>query len=140
MLDYLFVYGTLRKALDGSLHPYLSHRAEFIGNAGLPGKLYHIRDYPGAVLTAANSAPIVQGELYRLLRPHQVLQQLDAYEECADHFPRPHEYRRKRVNVTLSDDTQKQAWAYIYQPSTLGLQEIHNGDYWRFLPKTRQNL
>ncbi|AEG01206.1 gamma-glutamylcyclotransferase family protein [Methylomonas methanica] len=140
MLDYLFVYGTLRKALDGSLHPYLNHAAEFIGNAGLPGKLYHIRDYPGAVLLAANSRPIVQGELYQLLRPRLLLQQLDDYEECGDHFPTPHEYQRRRVTVTLSDDTQAQAWAYIYQHSTLDLQEIHNGNYRRFLPKTHQNL
>lgn len=140
MLDYLFVYGTLRKALDGSPHPYLKHQAEFIGNAGLPGRLYHIRDYPGAVLLAANSRSIVQGELYRLFRPRLSLQQLDDYEECGDSFPTPHEYQRGRVTVTLSDDTHAQAWAYIYQFSTHDLQAIDNGDYRLFLPSTYQNL
>lgn len=139
MLNYLFVYGTLRKALDGSLHPYLKNRAEFIGNATLPGKLYQIGMYPGAAPIPAGSRHIVQGELYRLFRPRWLLQQLDDYEECGSHFPAPHEYQRKQENVSLSDNTHLQAWTYIYQHSTCGLKLIYKGEYRPFLPKSHSN-
>jgi gamma-glutamylcyclotransferase (GGCT)/AIG2-like uncharacterized protein YtfP len=139
LLDFLFVYGTLRKALDGSLHPYLINQAEFIGNATLPGKLYHVGTYPGAVPIPVGSRQCVQGELYRLFRPHLLLQQLDEYEECGSHFPAPHEYLRKQENVSLSDNTHLQAWTYIYQHSTQGLRLVHKGDWRPFLPKSHSN-
>lgn len=134
MSALLFVYGTLRKAHDGSLHPFLHKQAEFIDNACVPGKLYRISTYPGAVLLPAGGGHWIHGELYRLLRPRLTLQQLDDYEECANGFPLPHEYRREQISVTLANNTHPQAWAYLYQHATYDLQRIDTGDYRPYLP------
>ncbi|QPK64719.1 gamma-glutamylcyclotransferase [Methylomonas sp. LL1] len=129
MLRYLFVYGTLRKTQDGRLHPYLKKRAVFIDHASLPGKLYQIGCYPGAVPEPAASGFRVHGEVYRLLDPARLLPILDEYEECTGHFPQPHEYRRVSASVTLADGWPLKAWVYWFRHSTAGLRQISSGDY-----------
>lgn len=134
VLDRLFVYGTLRRARDGSLHPLLINQVELIDSAYLPGKLYLVGSYPGAVLTPAYSGAIVHGEIYRLLRPHWLLRQLDEYEECSAFFPKPHEYSREQAMVSLPDNRRLHAWFYNYQRDTGGLPQIKTGDYAAYLP------
>ena len=129
MLQYLFVYGTLRQTSNGSLHPYLKNRAVFISQAKLPGKLYQIRNYPGAVPSPANNECLVHGEVYRLLKPAELLRILDEYEECSRHFPKPHEYQRLAASVTLADGKQIQAWVYWFRHPTSGFRQIVSGDY-----------
>lgn len=135
MPELLFVYGTLRKARDGSLHPFLRRHAEFMAYAQLPGRLYLIDSYPGAVLRPA-AGQVIYGELYRLLHPRPTLAQLDDYEECSASFPEPREYRRERVSLTLVDNSRHKAWAYIYQYATDQLRPLDSGDFSTFLPDT----
>ncbi|AGY58938.1 gamma-glutamylcyclotransferase family protein [Gloeobacter kilaueensis] len=60
-VDYLFVYGTLRRG-EGN-HPLLTGRTTFAGPASCHGFLYTVEDrYP--VLRLDKSGPAVVGELY----------------------------------------------------------------------------
>lgn len=134
MSQHLFVYGTLRKAQDGSLHEFLREQTIFIDLASMDGELFHVAGYPGAIITPTIKGHRVHGEIYRLLNPALTLQKLDEYEECSDHFPKPHEYRRIQQRVVLKTGGSMQAWVYIYQYSLTGLQRIETGDYYPFLP------
>ncbi|MDD2761035.1 MAG: gamma-glutamylcyclotransferase [Methylomonas sp.] len=126
---FLFVYGTLRKSPYGRLHPYLKNHAIFSGRASLPGKLYRIDHYPGAVPTPARSRHRVYGEVYRLLRPQKVLALLDEYEECSDNFAEPREYRRVAETVTLMTGQRLRAWIYWFRFPIAGLNRIKSGDF-----------
>ena len=139
-MNHLFVYGTLRKTQRGKLHPYLKNNTLFIDNASLPGKLFQISDYPGAVPGPLYSRHLVYGEVYRLLRPNRVLHILDQYEECAPHFPKPHEYRRVAETVTLSNGKRLQAWVYWFCHPVTGLKQIRSGDYFDQLLTTTVRL
>lgn len=129
MLNYLFVYGTLRKTQSGQLSPYLKNRAVFIDQASLPGKLYKVAHYPGAIPAPGDSRHLVYGEVYRLLHPSSALSILDDYEECASHFPKPHEYQRKSETVILNSGKHLQAWVYWFRYPVSGLVQIASGDY-----------
>lgn len=133
MSDYLFVYGTLRKSPNGSQHPSLQDHADYIGMALMPGKLYEINHYPGAIVGAASSPFRIQGEVYRLRDAERLLQSLDEYEECTAYFPEPHEYRRLKMPVTLPDSRSLTAWVYLYNRPVIGLEQIPCGDYRRYL-------
>ena len=134
MLNHLFVYGTLRKNRKGAVHPYLRRNAVFISRASVPGKLYQVDTYPGAISAPAQSEYWVYGEVYRMLSRETVLRILDEYEECASHFPQPHEYQRLSETVTLISGKRMQAWVYWFRRPTSGLHQIESGDYFDYLP------
>jgi len=133
MLDYLFVYGTLRKAKDNSVHPYLA-KALFINDASVTGTLYNVAHYPGAVLDSTKINNRVRGEVYRLLLPEEQLKQLDVYEECADYFLTPHEYQRIQTDATLADGNTINVWIYVFRHAVDGLMPITSGDFLTYLP------
>lgn len=133
MAQYLFVYGSLRKNRAGRTHPFLANRSRFIGNASIPGKLYRVRNYPGAVPDAIDSRNRVSGEVYQLLQPEKLLPILDDYEECTPRFPPPHEYQRVLNTVTLADNRELNCWVYLYRKPTIRLQRIESGDYFDYL-------
>lgn len=134
-IQYLFVYGSLRKAQDGSMHGYLQRRALFVDTATLPGELYEISGYPGALLESS-SLNRIHGEVYRLLEPEAVLHTLDVYEECSPDFPIPQEYQRIQKTVTLSTGQSVIAWIYVYCHSVIHCKFLENGDYAVYLPQT----
>ncbi len=133
---YLFVYGTLRQNPPGQIHPFLQSCSRYIGPATLPGRLYAIADYPGAVIPAVLDQSIIHGELYQLSE-HQtdLLAILDEYEECTANFPLPHEYQRCQVTVELKPTQPTLAWTYLYNLPVDGLTIITGGDYQQFLTK-----
>lgn len=128
MADFLFVYGTLRRAFAHPMHAVLIADSEYVGIACYQGELYRISHYPGAV-SADNPAQQVVGEVYQLLKPAQTLAELDCYEECSAEFPAPHEYRRELQKVTLANGNTVSAWVYLYNRDTNGLQRIASGDF-----------
>ncbi|MGY6274194.1 gamma-glutamylcyclotransferase family protein [Methylomonas sp. MgM2] len=129
MLNHLFVYGTLRRAKGGDFHPYLKDKATFIHSASVPGKLYQVDRYPGAIPAPYGSKSRVYGEVYRLFKPEGLLRVVDEYEECTEHFPQPHEYQRLAATVTLGDGKTTKAWVYWFRRSVYGLRQIPSGDY-----------
>lgn len=130
----LFVYGTLRKALEHEMHRVLARGARFVGEAALRGALYDLGAYPGLV-TEGDGLDCVSGELYALGPDdaEATLALLDAYEGCANSDPEPHEYRRALVQVRFANGSQRAAWTYLLNRSHAGLQRIPGGDYvaWR---------
>ena len=130
--EYIFVYGTLRKAGGADMHRVLARHGVFCSEAMMQGRLYEIEGYPGAVMSG-NSNDRVHGELYRLLDSEAVWRQLDEYEGSADHFPEPREYLRKKVSVRLPGGEHVSAWVYLYNHDISCRVRIGSGDYLRFL-------
>lgn len=128
-IEFLFVYGTLCRAADGRQHRLLGDAAEYFANARLPGKLYEIDGYPGAIVLPQSCQFAVHGELYRLRHPQSLFQRLDAYEECSQDFPLPHEYRREVEFVFTDAGDRVAAWVYVYNHPLHGRSWIASGDY-----------
>ncbi|MEZ4600768.1 MAG: gamma-glutamylcyclotransferase family protein [Syntrophotaleaceae bacterium] len=129
--EHLFVYGTLRPSLRHPALRLLAEGAELLESGRMQGSLFEIAGYPGAV-PSDDPADQVLGEVYRLTDPIAVLSRLDEYEEAADRFPAPREYRRERVEVTLANGETVMAWVYVYNRPTDGLIRIVGGDYLKF--------
>ena len=96
---FLFVYGTLKSEAINTNAQHLHQHAQLLGRARWPGRLYLISNYPGAVPSSSNNE-FVNGELWRLNDPDQLLATLDVYEECAPSSPVPHEYKRSLESIT----------------------------------------
>ena len=133
---HLFVYGTLRRQAGNTMSQWLSERAMFVGEAICQGHLFLIADYPpypGLVPSeqVRNGLPTrsVKGDLYALPDPASLLPKLDEYEACSPGFTEPTEYVRQHRPVTLIDGRQLQAWVYVFNRPTQGLQEIVSGDF-----------
>jgi gamma-glutamylcyclotransferase (GGCT)/AIG2-like uncharacterized protein YtfP len=75
----------------------------------------------------------VYGELYLMLDSSLVLPELDVYEECTQQFPHPHEYCRKKREITLVDGSRINAWVYIFNRDVNNLIVIQSGDYLTYL-------
>ncbi|MGB3616784.1 MAG: gamma-glutamylcyclotransferase family protein [Catalinimonas sp.] len=122
--ELLFVYGTLMRAFEGPYGDLLHKRATFLGTGRLPGRLYRVAWYPGAVYDPTTTTS-VHGELYRL--PHDggiLLRTLDRYEGG--------EYERRHCPVLRSDGDTVTALTYLYVASTAGLATYPDG---RFVPE-----
>ena len=128
MADFLFVYGTLRRACAHPMHAVLAADSRYVGIAHYQGKLYRVSHYPG-VVPSSNPVQRVVGEVYQLLKPAQTLAELDRYEECSADFPAPREYRRVLQQVTLENGDSVSAWVYLYNHSTDKLTAISSGDF-----------
>ncbi|HBN89771.1 MULTISPECIES: gamma-glutamylcyclotransferase family protein [Rheinheimera] len=128
MADFLFVYGTLRRACAHPMHAVLAADSRYVGIAQYQGKLYRVSHYP-SVVPSDNPAQQVVGEVYQLLKPAQTLAELDRYEECSADFPPPQEYRRVLQQVTLENGDSVNAWVYLYNHSTDKLTAISSGDF-----------
>ena len=127
VLDYVFVYGTLRSGCRTGAHQQYLSGASFISPAKIRGQLFMVDYYPGLVLSHTDDDWVL-GEIY-LLQSAAQLHQLDVYEGCAPKSPQPHEYERKRVDVHLSNNELMQVWTYVYKQSTESFTFIPSGDF-----------
>ena len=130
--DYIFVYGTLRKATASDMHFTLARYCEYVAAGTIQGKLYEVEGYPGVVESDSTRHQVI-GELYRIIDAAQALPELDDYEECTSNYPTPHEYTRKILPVTLNDGSEVLAWVYIYNDDVSPLTQITSGDYLDFI-------
>jgi len=125
----LFVYGTLQSRFDNSHARLLHSRAKFIALAHLPGRLYEIDSYPGAIWDT-KCGKLVQGELWVCdSRADDLLARLDSYEKCLPTFTEPHEFKRHLVTVIDSLGGEYEAWTWLYNRATTGLVRITDGCY-----------
>lgn len=128
MPELLFVYGSLKKR-GGLRHALLDGQAEHVCAGRMPGKLYAVADYPGAVYRRCKPQLYVQGEIYRLYQPLKLMSLLDVYEECCPEFPAPWEYRREKKPIEQADGSRLIAWVYLYNRRVTGLKQIMSGIY-----------
>lgn len=129
--EFLFVYGTLRKAMTTVMSAVLTRHCDYVAEGYMHGKLYEVNSYPAAIESSEPHTK-VYGELYQIINSALVLPALDAYEECTATFLEPHEYIRKLLTITLFDGSTVTAWVYIFNHDVSRLAPIHSGDYVRY--------
>ena len=127
-LEFIFVYGTLRKQIASNMSHVLANHCEYFSDGVMRGTLYEVCGYPGAI-ESDDANDKVFGELYKMLDRKQVIAQLDEYEECSDRFPKPHEYCRKALSIELSGGGSVVAWVYLYNHDVSKLTQLISGDY-----------
>ncbi|MDF0541802.1 gamma-glutamylcyclotransferase [Sphingobium sp. H39-3-25] len=123
----LFVYGTLRRGATGPTALRLAEGARWLGEARATGHLFMLDGYPGFVPDPGGTA--IAGDLFSMEDPDMLLAVLDDYEECAPHFPQPHEYARIMLDVQRQDGAVTRAWTYAYAWPTDTLRRIASGRF-----------
>ena len=117
----------------------LERHADWIGRGKVPGILYDVGRYPGAVKNTGTRA-FVRGDVYLLRNPDRALKVLDRYEGWDAKKPRSAEFRRSRVVVDLGAGKTVKAWIYLYNRPTTGLTRIRSGDYLEGTPQVSRVL
>lgn len=130
MLDLLFTYGTLCSEFDNEAAKRLHQESELIGRGKWAGRLYLVMDQYPAAVESKQEHQWVYGELRRLHHPHATLSFMDAYEQCLESDPKPHEYQRK-ISSVHSGTSVLSAWIYVYQWPHEFLQPIPSGIFFK---------
>lgn len=128
MTEYLFVYGTLRPARASAEGSRLLKRLRRVGQARVPGRLYDLGEFPGAVLDDSARTSI-SGELFALPNDGSILNALDEYEEFNGDDGRKSLFVRTKANVEVPDGRQIESWIYVYNRDPGNAPIITSGDY-----------
>jgi len=128
--QYLFVYGTLLKGADNMMSSYLKSKSTFYQDGRMPGSLYKVDFYPGAV-QEYESGRMILGELYQLHEPEKVFEVLDTYEGYDPQQPEQSLFVRQQAEVYAGDQPLT-SWVYVYNLPTDELLLIESGDFLRF--------
>ena len=113
MSEYLFVYGRLLPGRAPKGIAGVVAKLRRLGTATVPGVLYNLGQYPGAVLGPA-SGKRISGAIFRLPRDPAVLKKLDEYEEFDPANPDKSLFVRKRCRVALATGRILNCWIYEY--------------------------
>ncbi|PWJ60057.1 gamma-glutamylcyclotransferase (GGCT)/AIG2-like uncharacterized protein YtfP [Dyadobacter jejuensis] len=127
--EYLFVYGTLMSGHTNPFSHQLQRMATYYAEGYMPGALYRIDWYPGAIYQA-DSSSTVRGEIYQLNEAGPLLQALDAYEDLQPNESQS-EYIRRIVPIDTPDGSRVDCWVYLFNKRVSGLQRIYGGDFRR---------
>ena len=125
--EYLFVYGTLMLGYDNPFAKKLQKTSIFKGKGSFTGLLYAVSWYPGAVYSE-ETITLVFGEVYQMFNVPELLRDLDEYEDVFED-ERASLYVRRVVPVRQHNGEIIDCWAYLYNQSVGGLQEIKSGDF-----------
>jgi len=128
MPEHLFVCGTLRSGLAPDEVAGLMRRMLRIGAASVPGRLYDLGDYPGAVLDPDCDAKII-GEVFQLPDDGASLAALDAYEGIDPQDSGRSLFVRREAEITLEVGAKLQCWIYVYNGQVGSAPLITSGDY-----------
>lgn len=140
MEAHLFVYGTLMVGVQSSMAGLLQRNSHWLGSAYLPGLMYDLGCYPGALWIPEHSAR-VYGQVFRLEEPQFLLPHLDEYEGINPQFPEAGEYVRKLVPAILEDKGSAiQTWFYHYNGDISHLHRIESGRYLDYYPQQTAHL
>jgi gamma-glutamylcyclotransferase (GGCT)/AIG2-like uncharacterized protein YtfP len=123
MIDYLFVYGTLRKRYDLKLKDRVKDGWKYVGQGKVGAALYDIGSYPGAIKD--RSGREVVGDVFSVHDPANVFRVLDKYEGK--------EFERKKGKVRMRNGKEVNAWIYWYLPDPAGKKPVPNKDYLNYL-------
>jgi gamma-glutamylcyclotransferase (GGCT)/AIG2-like uncharacterized protein YtfP len=126
---YLFVYGTLRPGHAPASVATSVDRCTCLGEGCIAGRLYDMRNYPGAIVDAGG-----EGKIYgQLLEPpdERTLRRLDAYEGYDPRDPANSLFVRVECDVTLDapDGRAIRAWVYVYNRDLAAARLIPEGRY-----------
>jgi gamma-glutamylcyclotransferase (GGCT)/AIG2-like uncharacterized protein YtfP len=116
-----FVYGTLRRGDDNDI-TRLVPPPQFIGEATIAGKMYHLGGYPGVSL--GGSSQII-GEVYAVSA--ELEKKLDAIE--SEYPAQPDEYAKRAIRVQVSGQWHD-CFVYEINPAYIaGKPMIASGDW-----------
>jgi len=128
-LEHLFAYGTLRpKSAPPSLLPFL-RSASSLGAASVPGRLYNLGSYPGAIADPRDRSPEsrIHGEVLKLPGLEAWLPVLDAYEGFDPAAQETSLFVRTRCTATLVSGQALTCWIYLYGRSPPARAHIPSG-------------
>src|ERR1700739_3856566 len=101
MNDKLFVYGTLLDE-DNKFAVYLRDHSRFYANGKVKGKLYHLGEYPGAILGGND---YIQGAILQMDSAAETIPVIDIYEGFGEAQPQPNEFIRTLAPLETSSGT-----------------------------------
>ena len=113
MSEYLFTYGTLQPGLAPSEVAPEVDKLLTIGEGSVPGLLYNLGHFPGAVLDP-DSKHRIFGTVFQLPEDKDVLRKLDSYEEFNPDRPDESQFLRTRHSVELVSGHSIDCWVYVY--------------------------
>jgi gamma-glutamylcyclotransferase (GGCT)/AIG2-like uncharacterized protein YtfP len=128
MRDYLFIYGTLLPGHAPDKLAKVVDRLSYVGKASVPGKLYDLGKYPGAILDPSSQTRVF-GRVFELPEDQGVLQALDSYEEFKPDDLDNSLFVREQITVSLRDGRSIQCWIYVYNQDTGTAPLVSSGDY-----------
>jgi gamma-glutamylcyclotransferase (GGCT)/AIG2-like uncharacterized protein YtfP len=120
MVQFLFVYGTLKSDFENRHARLLRSESVLVDRGRVRGRLYELGRYP-ALRLAPGHEDWVLGEVYRLRSPERVLPILDAYEG--------RQYRRVKLPCLLASGSRVPVWVYLYGRALAEWRRI--GSEWR---------
>lgn len=128
-LEYLFVYGSLRKAMGHPAHEFVQKYYEYIGEAKTKGILYNLTDFPAAIQT--DDEKYIVGELYKIKNLDELsfaMAQIDDYEGVLDEDGNTPLYKKVKGDVILENGDNINAWVYFYNRNIDSQSIIESGD------------
>lgn len=126
MNDKLFVYGTLLDE-DNKYGIYLRHNSRFYATGKVKGKLYHLGEYPGAILEGEHH---IYGTILQMDNAVEALGLIDIYEGFGDQEPQPNEFIRI-LTLSETDRGSVGCWIYVYNLPYQSFPRIETGIYGR---------
>ena len=128
VLERLFVYGTLRPP---SAPPALAHilrLASSLGPAWVPGLLYDLGSYPGAIASPSGAQEHrIHGAVLQLAGPRAWLPELDVYEGFDPSSPDTSLFVRTPCTATLVSGQALRCWIYLYRGTPAAGAHIPSG-------------
>jgi gamma-glutamylcyclotransferase (GGCT)/AIG2-like uncharacterized protein YtfP len=131
MPAHLFLYGTLLPDLAPAELRDVVARLRHLGPAHVPGVLYDLGDFPGALVDPASPDRVV-GRVFRLPDDPGVLAALDAHEGFEPADPAGSLFLRVERTVTLPDGGRLACWVYAYNRDPGQAPRVPHGDYARW--------
>ena len=126
-MEYLFIYGTLLDEFKTNESKYLENNSSIYDNGYFNGKLFNIKDYPGAILSNDINDKVF-GKILKLNNNPYLFDVLDIYENINNL-----EYIREKIKVYSSTNEEINAWCYLYNFSIDNLEQIKNGNYIEYI-------
>jgi gamma-glutamylcyclotransferase (GGCT)/AIG2-like uncharacterized protein YtfP len=126
--NLLFIYGTLLPVFNNSWSNWLKSNSEPITEGYMPGLLYLISDYPGALYFPEISSKVM-GLVLRLNNAKHVLQKIDEYEEADERYGEFAVFKREIVDIYGLDGIVRKCWVYLYNRNVDNLKQLVSGDY-----------
>lgn len=113
---------------DNEPAKFVRKNCSYIGEASIPGKLYDLGTYPGAIYDE-NSSSTVYGEVYQIMKNEKELVRfLDEFEGVGSQFEYPNEYVRTSIPV-LTKHRIIEVSTYLYNWNLDGINVIESGRY-----------
>ena len=134
-MRFLFVYGTLRPAVELARIRHLVERLKLVGSGRMPGRLVYLGSYPGAVVDPA-AAGFIAGEVMEL-GDAALLAEIDAYEGFDPARPEDGEYTRALRTVELDGTGPVECWIYELRAVPAHAEPIECGDFIAWLSQRR---